>query len=158
MSGSAEFVYTTYIRTTPERLWQAITDPAFSRRYMGHAMVSDFTKGSTYVWEDREPQEWAGAVMTAIPRVVDRDTFQAELDALRVREKADTHEGDAIGTLLVGRRIGRMHLVCYLRHDRRVFETYWTTIRGVEAMDNNYALMDLTVYGRQESWEESPTG
>ena len=48
-----EFVYTTYIRTTPERLWQAITDPAFSHRYMGHAMVSDWQKGSTYVWEDR---------------------------------------------------------------------------------------------------------
>jgi DNA-binding transcriptional ArsR family regulator/uncharacterized protein YndB with AHSA1/START domain len=52
MSDSAEFVYTTYIRTTPEKLWQAITDPAFSHRYMGHAMVSDFKKGSTYAWED----------------------------------------------------------------------------------------------------------
>ena len=31
-----------------------------------------------------------------LPPVVDRDTFQAELDALRVREKAHTHEGDAI--------------------------------------------------------------
>lgn len=48
--NSAEFVYTTYIRTTPERLWQAITDPTFSTRYMGHAMVSDWQKGSTYVW------------------------------------------------------------------------------------------------------------
>src|SRR5215204_413937 len=47
MSDSTEFVYTTYIRTTPEKLWQAITDPAFSHRYMGHAMVSDFEKGST---------------------------------------------------------------------------------------------------------------
>lgn len=54
MSSSPEFVYTTYIRTTPERLWQAITDPTFSRRYMGHAMVSDFDKGSTYVWEDSD--------------------------------------------------------------------------------------------------------
>src|SRR5436190_13648205 len=27
------FVYTTYIRTTPERLWQALTDPAFTGRY-----------------------------------------------------------------------------------------------------------------------------
>ena len=51
--SSPEFVYTTYIRTTPERLWQAITDPAFSDRYMGHALVSDFEKGSTYVWADR---------------------------------------------------------------------------------------------------------
>src|SRR5919109_2160960 len=31
-----------------------------------------------------------------IPAVVDRGTFQAELDALRVREKAHTREGDAI--------------------------------------------------------------
>jgi uncharacterized protein YndB with AHSA1/START domain/DNA-binding transcriptional ArsR family regulator len=56
MSSSADFVYTTYIRTTPERLWQAITDPAFSRRYMGHAMVSDFAKGSTYVWAQDDLQ------------------------------------------------------------------------------------------------------
>jgi predicted dithiol-disulfide oxidoreductase (DUF899 family) len=60
--------------------------------------------------------------------------------------------------LLVGRRVGMMHLVCYLRRDDRVFETYWTTLRGVEAMDYNYALLDLTVYGRQEMWEESPAG
>jgi predicted dithiol-disulfide oxidoreductase (DUF899 family) len=30
------------------------------------------------------------------PKVVDRSTFQAELDALRVGEKAHTREGDAI--------------------------------------------------------------
>jgi hypothetical protein len=30
------------------------------------------------------------------PKIVDRSTFEAELDALRVREKAHTHEGDAI--------------------------------------------------------------
>lgn len=201
------------------------------------------------------------------PAVVDRSTFQAELDALRVREKAHTREGDAIAaarrrlpmvavdaatpligargpatlldafedrrmliayyfmwhtghpapeqcegctwvttqmhelsylhsrdvtfavfaqglydesaryrafmgwempwysaprasleTLLVGRRIGMMHIVCYLRQGSNVFETYWTTRRGVEAMDNSYRLLDLTVYGRQEPWEDSPAG
>jgi predicted dithiol-disulfide oxidoreductase (DUF899 family) len=56
------------------------------------------------------------------------------------------------------RQPGRMHLVCYLRDGDRVFETYWTTLRGVEAMDNSLALMDLTAYGRQESWEDSPAG
>jgi predicted dithiol-disulfide oxidoreductase (DUF899 family) len=204
----------------------------------------------------------------AAPAVVDRATFQAELDALRVREKAHTREGDAIAaarrrlpmvevdgttpligergavtlldafegrriliayyfmwhagkpapeqcegctwftsqvrelsglhsrdvtyatfaqgpyeesvryrnfmgwdtmpwysapresleTLLVGRRVGMMHLVCYLRQGSRVFETYWTTMRGVEAMDNCYRLLDLTLYGRQETWEDSPPG
>jgi predicted dithiol-disulfide oxidoreductase (DUF899 family) len=65
---------------------------------------------------------------------------------------------ESLETLLVGRHIGRMHIVCYLRDGDRVFETYWTTLRGVEAMDYSYALMDLTVYGRQEAWEDSPPG
>jgi predicted dithiol-disulfide oxidoreductase (DUF899 family) len=65
---------------------------------------------------------------------------------------------DSLETLLVGRRVGMMHIVCYLRQESKVFETYWTTRRGVEAMDNNYRLLDLTVYGRQETWEDSPTG
>jgi predicted dithiol-disulfide oxidoreductase (DUF899 family) len=202
----------------------------------------------------------------SLPATVDRATFQAELDALRVREKAHTREGDAIAAarrrlpmvemdattpvigpdgpvtlldtfqgrrqliayyfmwdpgrpaaeqcegctwvttqvtelsylhsrgityavfcqgpydesiryhdfmgwdmpwysvrssldaLLVGRQIGLFHLVCYLRDGDRVFETYWTKRRGAEAMDYSYALMDLTVYGRQEPWEDSPSG
>src|SRR5271167_842624 len=28
-----QFVYAAYIRTTPERLWQALTQPEFARRY-----------------------------------------------------------------------------------------------------------------------------
>jgi hypothetical protein len=50
------------------------------------------------------------------------------------------------------------HLVCYLRDGDRVFETYWTKRRGAEAVDYSYALMDLTVFGRQEDWEDSPAG
>jgi predicted dithiol-disulfide oxidoreductase (DUF899 family) len=208
-----------------------------------------------------------GLDTAVLPAVVDRATFQTELDRLRVREKAHTHEGDAIAaarrrlpmvegdptTQLIGphgpltlleafegrrqliayyfmwnpgrpapeqcegctwvttqvaelsylhsrdityaafcqgpydesvryrdfmgwdmpwysvqdslgvllappKRPGMMHLVCYVRDGDRVFETYWTTRRGVEAMDYSYALMDLTVYGRQESWEDSPPG
>jgi predicted dithiol-disulfide oxidoreductase (DUF899 family) len=63
---------------------------------------------------------------------------------------------DSLDTLLVGRQVGTMYIVCYLRQGSNVFETYWTTGRGVEAMDNSYRLLDLTVYGRQEKWEDSP--
>jgi predicted dithiol-disulfide oxidoreductase (DUF899 family) len=65
---------------------------------------------------------------------------------------------DSFDALLEGRRVGMMHLVCYLRRGSRVFETYWTWMRGVEAMDNNYRLLDLTAHGRQELWEDSPAG
>ena len=44
-----EFVYTTYIRTTPERLWQALTDPTFTERYWGMAFESDWKTGSTMI-------------------------------------------------------------------------------------------------------------
>ena len=64
----------------------------------------------------------------------------------------------SLGELLAGRELGLFHLVCYLRDGGRVFETYWTKRRGVEAMDYNYALMDLTAYGRQEAWEDAPAG
>jgi predicted dithiol-disulfide oxidoreductase (DUF899 family) len=202
----------------------------------------------------------------AMPAVVDRATWQAELDALRVREKAHTREGDAIAAarrrlpmvevdaaapligengpvtlldafegreqliayyfmwypgepaetqcegctlytgqvrelsflhsrdvtyatfcqgpyeesvryrdfmgwdqpwysvqesaeaLLAGRRVNMFYLVCYLRHGEQVFETYWTTGRGAEVMDYSNALLDRTVYGRQEMWEHSPAG
>ncbi|WP_442913879.1 DUF899 domain-containing protein [Kribbella sp. NBC_00382] len=74
--------------------------------------------------------------MTNLPTAVDRETFDAELASIRAS----------------------MHLICYVRDGDRVFETYWTTLRGVEAMDYSYALMDLTVYGRREQWEDSPAG
>ncbi len=46
-----EFVYTTYIRTTSQRLWRALTDPAFTERYWGLRFESDWTTGSTVTWE-----------------------------------------------------------------------------------------------------------
>jgi uncharacterized protein YndB with AHSA1/START domain/DNA-binding transcriptional ArsR family regulator len=44
------FVYATYIRTTPERLWQALTDPAFTKRYWGATFDTDWQAGSTMAW------------------------------------------------------------------------------------------------------------
>ena len=65
---------------------------------------------------------------------------------------------DSANALLGVRKVNRFYLVSYLRQGDRVFETYWTTGRGVETMGNGYTLLDLTVYGRQEMWEDSPVG
>src|SRR4029079_7238174 len=40
------FVSTTYIRTTPEKLWQALTEPGFTERYWDITLDSDWTTGS----------------------------------------------------------------------------------------------------------------
>ena len=201
----------------------------------------------------------------SLPAAVDRTTFQAELNSLRVREKAHTREGDAIAaarrrlpmvevaattpvvgpnglvplievfegrkqlfaaymmwhhganaaqqcegcTMNVGHvlELGYLHSrdvtfavlsqgpfaesnryrefmgwelpwysvpkssldaliadrhfgiwVCYVQDNGRVFETYWTTGRGCEQMGSSYAMLDMTIYGRQEAWEDSPVG
>lgn len=49
--NSPAFVYVTIIRTTPERLWQALTDTSFIRRYhAGTGPDSDWEVGSTVRW------------------------------------------------------------------------------------------------------------
>lgn len=47
---------------------------------------------------------------------------------------------------------------CFLRRGDRVFLTYATTARGDEPWIPTLNLLDLTVYGRQEVWEDSPEG
>ncbi|MCC5808995.1 MAG: DUF899 domain-containing protein [Ectothiorhodospiraceae bacterium] len=42
--------------------------------------------------------------------------------------------------------------------DNRAYRTYFTTDRGGELFDTNFRLLDLTPYGRQETWEDSPEG
>ena len=42
------FVYTTYIQTTPERLWEALTSSAFTERYWSAAFETDWTPGSRW--------------------------------------------------------------------------------------------------------------
>jgi len=43
---SPSFVYTTYIQTSPERLWRALTEPEFTHRYWGATLESDWQVGS----------------------------------------------------------------------------------------------------------------
>jgi predicted dithiol-disulfide oxidoreductase (DUF899 family) len=50
------------------------------------------------------------------------------------------------------------HLVCFLRHHERVFLTYSTTGRGVEAVNGSFGLLDMSPYGRREAWEDNPEG
>jgi predicted dithiol-disulfide oxidoreductase (DUF899 family) len=46
----------------------------------------------------------------------------------------------------------------FFRIDDRVFHTYSTFARGCEGITNSFSLLDLTPYGRQEEFEDSPAG
>lgn len=43
---------------------------------------------------------------------------------------------------------------CFLREGGEVFHTYSTFARGTEQLGGAYAVLDMTVLGRQEDWQE----
>jgi uncharacterized protein YndB with AHSA1/START domain len=54
-----KLVYTTYIRSTPKKTWDAITKPEFTRQYWGGmANVSDWKKGSPWQHLAKDHDAW----------------------------------------------------------------------------------------------------
>ena len=48
MMGKSTFVYVTYIRSTPEKVFKALTDKEITRQYWAHDNVSDWKRGSPW--------------------------------------------------------------------------------------------------------------
>lgn len=89
------FVYVTYIRSTPDKVFEAITKPEIARRYWGHENVSDWKVGSDWqhvraseqrtielvgkVVETTPPSRlvitWANASQAADPEAYSRVSF-----------------------------------------------------------------------------------
>ncbi len=68
--GKPSFVYVTYIHSTPETVWQALTDADVTAQYWGHRNVSDWRAGSR--WEHRRTDgsdiaDVVGEVIEATP-------------------------------------------------------------------------------------------
>jgi uncharacterized protein YndB with AHSA1/START domain len=66
------FVYVTYIRSTPEKVFEALTKPEIARRYWGHENVSDWKPGSG--WEhvradEQRTVQVVGKVVEVVPPV-----------------------------------------------------------------------------------------
>jgi predicted dithiol-disulfide oxidoreductase (DUF899 family) len=49
-------------------------------------------------------------------------------------------------------------LSVFLRVRNRIYRTYFTDGRGVEILGSVWTYLDLTPYGRQEDWEDTPPG
>jgi uncharacterized protein YndB with AHSA1/START domain len=63
-----EFVYITYIETSAEKLWQALTDGDFTERYwFGHRVTSDWKTGSPYQFAKQGALTIEGKVLLSDP-------------------------------------------------------------------------------------------
>ncbi len=70
MADKPTFVYVTYIQSSPEKVWEALTDADLTGQYWGHSNVSDWQPGSR--WEHRRTDgsgitDVAGVVIEAVP-------------------------------------------------------------------------------------------
>ncbi len=54
---------------------------------------------------------------------------------------------------------GENHMASvFIRDDDAVYRTYYTDRRGVEHLGSHWTYLDLTPWGRQEPWEDTPEG
>jgi uncharacterized protein YndB with AHSA1/START domain len=84
-----EFVYVTYIETTPEKLWQALTDSAFTTRYWFDTEVrSDWTVGSPFALVMGGKTTDTGEILEADPPRRLAYTFKHVLDDAMSKEPA----------------------------------------------------------------------
>jgi uncharacterized protein YndB with AHSA1/START domain/DNA-binding transcriptional ArsR family regulator len=70
MADKSTYVYVTYIQSSAERVWEALTDADLTAQYWGHANVSDWQPGSE--WEHRRTDgsgtaDVVGTVLEAVP-------------------------------------------------------------------------------------------
>jgi uncharacterized protein YndB with AHSA1/START domain len=68
--GKTSFVYVTYIRSTPEQVFEAITKPEIARRYWGHENVSDWKPGSAWQHvraDEQRTVQLVGKVVEIVP-------------------------------------------------------------------------------------------
>ncbi len=69
---------------------------------------------------------------------------------------ADSDFNDDFGVTRNGSEV--FGLSVFIRDGNRVFRTYFTSGRGVEALGSVWTFLDLTPLGRQEEWEDTPEG
>ena len=120
--SKTSFVYVTYIRSTPEKVFEAITKPEIARRYWGHENVSDWKPGSP--WEHRNPEQpgqvlvlgqvvecdpprrlvmtWADPAEAGSPGKHSRVTFELEPVGDMVRLRV-THDELEAGSVMAGK-------------------------------------------------------
>ena len=100
-----DFVYTTYIKSTPEKVWQAIITPEFTRQYWGFPLISDWKKGSK--WEMRRVSDDG---VNVIGKVIENSPNKrlvlswAEPDKIS-DESQVAFEIEVVGDLVVSRSI-----------------------------------------------------
>lgn len=107
------------------------------------------------IQEEKEKKNWDFPFYSSQKNDFNYD-FQATLDPKRNQEY--NYEGMEIKGWLKEYRGDLPGKSVFLRDGNKVYHTYSSFARGLELAATHYNYLDLTPYGRQEAWEDSPKG
>ncbi|MFA4082069.1 DUF899 domain-containing protein [Mycobacteroides salmoniphilum] len=118
----------------------------------------DHCSGCASVCDNISRHEHLNARDTSFAVVSDMPYPQIEAFQYRMQWSfpfVSSHSTVFAGDCGAGRGFG---ISVFLRDGDNVYQTYFSTDRGADKMRLDFALLDLTPYGRQEDWEDSPDG
>ena len=105
----------------------------------GHNLAHVNARDTTFVFTSPAPQEEINALQQRMGWTAPWYTDQGR----RFADDFDAGKGFAVNVFIRD-------------NEGHVYRTYFTTARGGELFDTNFRLLDLTPFGRQETWENSP--
>ena len=86
--ANPSFIYVTYIATTPQKLWQALTEKAFTQQYWsGTSIESDWTPGAAVRFVSKGEVHNAGEVLVCEPYRRLSYSWHVEFHEIFKREK-----------------------------------------------------------------------
>ncbi len=94
-------------------------------------------------------------VSIAPPESIEKYRKRMEWDIPWVSSEGSDFNRDFGVTTDKGETFG---LSVFLRDGKSVYRSYFTAGRGVEALGSVWSFLDLTPFGRQEKWEDTPKG
>ncbi|HEX6116973.1 MAG TPA: DUF899 domain-containing protein [Solirubrobacterales bacterium] len=144
----------------------------------GHMRLPELFEGRSqllvyHFWHPADGEPCGGCTMFTdqicpLPHLHARDVSfalvstapQPKLQAYRERMGWEVPWYTTVGSEFQEKRgtTGYFKLDVYVRDGDRVFLTYATRSRGVEALGSVWTFLDLTPLGRQEEWEDTPPG
>ncbi len=132
-----EFVYVTYIETTPEKLWDALTNPEFTRQYWFNIDVtSDWKVGSPMTYFSNGKAKVKGKVLVADrPKVLSYTFCEAEGDAsLEPPTKVTLEIEPELGTKTVRLTVTHTDFIENSKHRPSISQGWPAVLSGLKSL------------------------
>jgi uncharacterized protein YndB with AHSA1/START domain len=136
-NDTPDFVYVTYIETTPEKLWDALTNPEFTRQYwFGIDVISDWKVGSTMKYMANGEAKVEGKILVADrPKLLSYTFREASGEASKEPPTKVTLELEPeLGTKTVRLTVTHTDFVANSKHRTSISQGWPAVLSGLKSL------------------------